>query len=211
MELGDHSFDIVEMVQRAVRPDQAVFVIGKRGNVEVRNVILDVKTIRSAPGLFYRPWSNVGSDDMSCNVKLRKGAFKVTESAADTEASIEGQLAFQVFGSVALAPVGTRIRFTKNHATRTLSNRREAIKIPLIGSAVDGGPMILNEFRIHDPRDWELGEGGQGRNRTTDTRIFSPLLYRLSYLATVLQIHLDLPAATHTRILALPTELLGLR
>jgi hypothetical protein len=26
--------------------------------------------------------------------------------------------------------------------------------------------------------------GGQGRNRTTDTRIFSPLLYQLSYLAT---------------------------
>src|SRR5688500_4382183 len=25
--------------------------------------------------------------------------------------------------------------------------------------------------------------GGQGRNRTTDTRIFNPLLYRLSYLA----------------------------
>jgi len=30
--------------------------------------------------------------------------------------------------------------------------------------------------------------GGQGRNRTTDTRIFSPLLYRLSYLATLLHI-----------------------
>ena len=28
---------------------------------------------------------------------------------------------------------------------------------------------------------WEIG--GQGRNRTTDTRIFSPLLYQLSYLA----------------------------
>jgi hypothetical protein len=27
------------------------------------------------------------------------------------------------------------------------------------------------------------GYGGQGRNRTNDTRIFSPLLYRLSYLA----------------------------
>ena len=27
--------------------------------------------------------------------------------------------------------------------------------------------------------------GGQGRNRTTDTRIFSPLLYRLSYLAII--------------------------
>ena len=25
--------------------------------------------------------------------------------------------------------------------------------------------------------------GGQGRNRTTDTRIFNPLLYRLSYQA----------------------------
>ena len=27
------------------------------------------------------------------------------------------------------------------------------------------------------------GNGGQGRNRTNDTRIFSPLLYQLSYLA----------------------------
>ena len=27
-----------------------------------------------------------------------------------------------------------------------------------------------------------LRDGAQGRNRTTDTRIFSPLLYRLSYL-----------------------------
>ena len=29
----------------------------------------------------------------------------------------------------------------------------------------------------------EIG-GGQGRDRTGDTRIFSPLLYQLSYLAT---------------------------
>ena len=28
-----------------------------------------------------------------------------------------------------------------------------------------------------------MWNGGQGRNRTTDTRIFSPLLYQLSYLA----------------------------
>ena len=27
-------------------------------------------------------------------------------------------------------------------------------------------------------------DGGQGRNRTIDTRIFSPLLYQLSYLAS---------------------------
>ena len=29
------------------------------------------------------------------------------------------------------------------------------------------------------------GNGAQGRNRTTDTRIFSPLLYQLSYLGMV--------------------------
>ena len=28
-----------------------------------------------------------------------------------------------------------------------------------------------------------IDDGGQGRNRTADTRIFSPLLYQLSYLA----------------------------
>lgn len=32
-------------------------------------------------------------------------------------------------------------------------------------------------------RDSLIANGGQGRNRTNDTRIFSPLLYRLSYLA----------------------------
>ena len=33
-------------------------------------------------------------------------------------------------------------------------------------------------------RRWRgaAGNGGQGRNRTADTRIFSPLLYLLSYL-----------------------------
>jgi hypothetical protein len=34
-------------------------------------------------------------------------------------------------------------------------------------------------------KDMKRKSGGQGRNRTTDTRIFSPLLYRLSYLAPV--------------------------
>ena len=32
-------------------------------------------------------------------------------------------------------------------------------------------------------RDQPALSGGQGRNRTTDTRIFNPLLYQLSYLA----------------------------
>ena len=34
-----------------------------------------------------------------------------------------------------------------------------------------------------NPDGLALKTGGQGRNRTTDTRIFNPLLYRLSYLA----------------------------
>ena len=53
--------------------------------------------------------------------------------------------------------------------------------------------------RVHSPSPCSLGEpiekaldsyksrafrfGGLGRNRTTDTRIFNPLLYRLSYRA----------------------------
>ena len=42
---------------------------------------------------------------------------------------------------------------------------------------------------VNPPRRYptEVNEfGGQGRNRTTDTRIFNPLLYRLSYLADLL-------------------------
>jgi len=31
-------------------------------------------------------------------------------------------------------------------------------------------------------RNSEKGSGAQGRNRTSDTRIFNPLLYQLSYL-----------------------------
>jgi hypothetical protein len=33
------------------------------------------------------------------------------------------------------------------------------------------------------PRGSRLNTGGQGQNRTADTRIFNPLLYQLSYLA----------------------------
>ena len=34
------------------------------------------------------------------------------------------------------------------------------------------------------PTDRDSRNGAQGRNRTTDTRIFSPLLYQLSYLGS---------------------------
>jgi len=39
-----------------------------------------------------------------------------------------------------------------------------------------------NPDRIHEGG---LNTGGLGRNRTTDTRIFNPLLYRLSYRASL--------------------------
>ena len=32
-------------------------------------------------------------------------------------------------------------------------------------------------------QEFQINDGGQGRNRTVDTGIFSPLLYQLSYLA----------------------------
>jgi hypothetical protein len=36
--------------------------------------------------------------------------------------------------------------------------------------------------RLGDSREREKRDGAQGRNRTSDTRIFNPLLYQLSYL-----------------------------
>jgi hypothetical protein len=45
-------------------------------------------------------------------------------------------------------------------------------------------PMLLNEEdELRKAEKVEARDGGQGRNRTSDTRIFSPLLYQLSYLA----------------------------
>ena len=46
----------------------------------------------------------------------------------------------------------------------------------------------LEQVRVHDLKHTfgrRLRAAGQGRNRTTDTRIFSPLLYQLSYLASL--------------------------
>ncbi len=42
--------------------------------------------------------------------------------------------------------------------------------------------MFIGNVRI-SKRFKPLRNGGQGQNRTADTGIFSPLLYRLSYLA----------------------------
>ena len=39
----------------------------------------------------------------------------------------------------------------------------------------------MSYTRIWFPRRAAAGDGASGRNRTNDTRIFSPLLYQLSY------------------------------
>src|SRR5262245_42650969 len=44
------------------------------------------------------------------------------------------------------------------------------------------------------------GECGQGQNRTADTRIFSPLLYRLSYLARSLEYSLKVAGSQDWRL-----------
>ena len=45
---------------------------------------------------------------------------------------------------------------------------------------IEGDPQAVSRVMISDQA--LRSSGAQGRNRTTDTRIFSPLLYRLSYL-----------------------------
>ena len=44
-------------------------------------------------------------------------------------------------------------------------------------------PFRQNDTARSTAKEYKELNGGQGRNRTTDTRIFSPLLYQLSYLA----------------------------
>ena len=60
-----------------------------------------------------------------------------------------------------------------------LQNCRVAAKTVLVPYPAEGQKETADEYVS---RFMEL-DGGQGRNRTTDTRIFSPLLYQLSYLA----------------------------
>ena len=52
-------------------------------------------------------------------------------------------------------------------------------KTAAVRNCTYGASTSLLRHAQHEGR----GNGGQGRNRTIDTRIFSPLLYQLSYLA----------------------------
>jgi hypothetical protein len=61
---------------------------------------------------------------------------------------------------------------TDNEAAEQIADLLFGSKMVATGSKEEGLADVSYCFK-----------GGQGRNRTTDTRIFSPLLYRLSYLA----------------------------
>ena len=45
-----------------------------------------------------------------------------------------------------------------------------------------------------------INTGGRGQNRTVDTRIFNPLLYRLSYPASVKTFAKDLQVANYSKL-----------
>ena len=58
---------------------------------------------------------------------------------------------------------------------------------------------------------WKIRKlnGGQGRSRTADTRIFSPLLYRLSYLAIRVKAEILRKSSGESRIRRIPREFFG--
>ena len=60
-----------------------------------------------------------------------------------------------------------------------LSKPRQFCRLPAFGS------RWREAFSLKGIKEVRIEIGGQGRNRTTDTRIFSPLLYQLSYLANL--------------------------
>ena len=74
--------------------------------------------------------------------------------------------------------------------TESAASCRSAVKSDASGDIRHGerdiGVTRWRGWRRDAPtrRIWQLrlGNGAQGRNRTSDTRIFSPLLYQLSYL-----------------------------
>src|SRR5699024_6866240 len=55
-------------------------------------------------------------------------------------------------------------------------------------------PRLATSLPLHNKRI--MISGGSRRNRTADTRIFSPLLYRLSYRANIMAIRTGLEPAT---------------
>ena len=64
-----------------------------------------------------------------------------------------------------------------------LEGQEHAVTKPGWALDVDGNRQRVE--KTHAVRPWIFISGAQGRIRTTDTRIFSPLLYQLSYLGNI--------------------------
>src|SRR5438309_1823513 len=98
---------------------------------------------------------------------------------SDTERQDEHELRHH-----ALPP---RRREMGNAVARTPANRDEAWAaehaIAEAEAVAEAGARSGRSGHRHPPKGPK--NGAQGRNRTADTRIFSPLLYQLSYLGAV--------------------------
>jgi hypothetical protein len=75
--------------------------------------------------------------------------------------------------------------------TRVSDDAVIAVALSILSERVARVSVLANRRSLREYLLWTSvdvagrGDGGQGRNRTNDTRIFSPLLYQLSYLAIV--------------------------
>ena len=78
----------------------------------------------------------------------------------------------------------TADRFAKRIKTDECSESARRVRIDLSRfESIERGSQLLASDTKTPLHGAFFVSGGQGRNRTTDTRIFSPLLYQLSYLA----------------------------
>ena len=78
----------------------------------------------------------------------------------------------------------------RSNSNQQRSQRQHILKCRLAFSiSVSHARIIANrqKQKNSDISEFDKEFGGQGRDRTGDTRIFSPLLYQLSYLATALR------------------------
>ena len=93
----------------------------------------------------------------------------------------------------AVTPQQDHLQFPEGpHLEGRRRGTKRSIDYPLLPPPLEGegAPKDQTDHKTILTERPEAGQedGAEGRNRTTDTRIFSPLLYRLSYLGTPFRI-----------------------
>jgi hypothetical protein len=84
---------------------------------------------------------------------------------------------------------GITIRCVNHFATTAIMVEGGRFELPNPKERIYSPPRLATSLPLHARKEyrifsqWHLNNDGAGRNRTADTRIFSPLLYRLSYRA----------------------------